>query len=905
MPLPAHRPSLLVAPLLLVAHLDAGADDAPTPWADTQIARTADGLVAAIGDDQRTVLVTRSSGRWEPLTPPGTFTRLTGLTTDGTSLFVADAGQKALYRIGLPTAHVASVADLGAVEPGELAYASRPLLVDARARDLVLVGSGLPNAPLGMGKLLAPTGPIHVGGDGGRRVVATAPEDALILLTVSADLKGVVDATYAYGATPVSQPSRAATAVPLTPFPRLGAVRSVSMRNGLIYLAAEDDTCSILESTTPEEGPRPVRLVKCEGESPVAALFADVDHLTVLRSSGNAVSWHRYVAAEISFPRSTRVDPLPEIYSYLLKRGVMPTRKATIERNVEETLRREGLLVNAYPVSMTEIVCRLNPRLCRNGEIQVVHAGDPLTVPDITQIRYLEFSTSPAGTAGLAPKPASKPSFEELQTVAQELRTTLQREERADSVKRAVEEYVRYVFVAKASDVEAKHVGPAAPDLSNIERAVRRAFETDRKISEGQILPRVRTLSIDRPGPSGSAAPTASTDSQDLLKAVRSTIQYCPLETQESDLVSVGIVEKAPMDFGRADFTRPQGSVFVNATTSLLGSASTAPEDPEGDHATMVSWMLAAQATQSAGGGLLPAARYRYIPGQGTQLGEGLRQAVGENTRLFNISLDYEDEIPTELTERMSQEDLLFVIAAGNHARVGDDSGELCKVKRRLPCLGGDNTIVVTATDVDGVGILPPQNGAPGANWSYKKVDVAAPGDGFRAGARGDRYVSARGTSFAAPIATAAAGFLMAQRITQPAVIKRRLIATADPVLDPTKTRGGRLNFCRAISHPGQSSLHRLAGGAPEIVDVVGPDLVHIVTHNGEHNYLNPRNLLRFTVVGDHYRAIYVLRSGEPGDQGTLQVSPNVTLGNPHTLKLRDGTEVDLADVADYVGPAR
>ena len=200
-------------------------------------------------------------------------------------------------------------------------------------------------------------------------------------------------------------------------------------------------------------------------------------------------------------------------------------------------------------------------------------------------------------------------------------------------------------------------------------------------------------------------------------------------------------------------------------------------------------------------------------------IGEDMRKAYFRGVRLFNVSAHYGLNVePQALRERIvAHKDALFVVAAGNNV-LPDRSLEqqqVCRIFARIRCAGRQNIQPAGRDRDDGHGdaLVQPIAGerpTPGTNWSPTSVHVAAPGDGFDAPGAGGAYVPVSGSSFAAPLVTATAALLQAQRILDPIQIKQRIIVTADPVLAlDGRVLAGRLNVRRAIMDPTRGVLSK------------------------------------------------------------------------------------------------
>jgi hypothetical protein len=155
--------------------------------------------------------------------------------------------------------------------------------------------------------------------------------------------------------------------------------------------------------------------------------------------------------------------------------------------------------------------------------------------------------------------------------------------------------------------------------------------------------------------------------------------------------------------------------------------------------------------------------------------------------------------------------DRLFISAAGN------DGKDLRRVVvPRIPVSWSDvkNIVGVGASNGnDPLGEWQPDPNKPetekGTNYSKEHVQLLAPGFQVYSTASNNSYAVATGSSQAVPQVTAAAAMLFAQDITDPLLIKARLIYTADwysPQFDD-KVWGGALNYKQAVWEPRRNLL--------------------------------------------------------------------------------------------------
>jgi subtilisin family serine protease len=291
------------------------------------------------------------------------------------------------------------------------------------------------------------------------------------------------------------------------------------------------------------------------------------------------------------------------------------------------------------------------------------------------------------------------------------------------------------------------------------------------------------------------------------------------------------------------------------------------------DHGTGVAWIIGGRRSAFGRGGLAPAAFLFHVPNSLDKVVGRLPDLVAQhNVHVVNFSV-YWDGAPNERLSRAIknfEESALFVVAAGNDSTTRTD-GEVCRAFTVYPVCWADrkNVLVVTATNKERSALLPPLVGpggavsAKGANWSPTSVHVAAQGEGFFVPGANGAYVPARGSSFATPFVTATAALLYAQGVQRPALIKQRILATADPVPGLAGlVKGGVLNLRRALSHPYLSSV--VAPGSEEaqpLFVVPGQEIV-IVTSSGQRRDIPLDNVLRLHKHGTAglWRIVYAPR---------------------------------------------
>lgn len=227
------------------------------------------------------------------------------------------------------------------------------------------------------------------------------------------------------------------------------------------------------------------------------------------------------------------------------------------------------------------------------------------------------------------------------------------------------------------------------------------------------------------------------------------------------------------------------------------------PQDTNG-HGTFVSGLIAARNSPD-GMGAIGAAREACIvairvfgnSGQGklSTMLAGIRYAVRLRLPVVNISAGITDHSPALAREirRARAQGVLIVAAAGNN---GANSDKHPFYPAALP---GEHVVSVAAsTAADHL--------ADFSNWGRKTVDLAAPGRSVRSTRHIGDVGGGSGTSYAAPLVSAAASEVL-RRAPQlgPRAVRRKLLAGVDKksALAGRMASGGRLSIAGALERVG------------------------------------------------------------------------------------------------------
>jgi len=251
---------------------------------------------------------------------------------------------------------------------------------------------------------------------------------------------------------------------------------------------------------------------------------------------------------------------------------------------------------------------------------------------------------------------------------------------------------------------------------------------------------------------------------------------------------------------GPADLEHP---CFGGADITLLPSATSIGEQPADAmiaHGTHVASVIFGQ-QDSEVEGLVPGCSGFVIPifskddrtVSQLDLSRAIELAVDKGAHVINISGGQitdvgEADVWLHNAIRLCCERNVLVVAAG-----GNDGCECLHVPAALP-----NVLAVGALD---------RRGQPMdfSNWGYQTGGVMAPGEEILGAKPGGGTTRASGTSFAAPLVSGAAAFLLSQQATRgqtpdPLQIRRLLLDTALPCegsgsQNPSRCLAGKLNL--------------------------------------------------------------------------------------------------------------
>jgi hypothetical protein len=326
------------------------------------------------------------------------------------------------------------------------------------------------------------------------------------------------------------------------------------------------------------------------------------------------------------------------------------------------------------------------------------------------------------------------------------------------------------------------------------------------------------------------------------------------------------------------------------------------------DHGYMVASLIAARRSPLEEPGLAPHAIIVPLRRDSPDVGNDIEAAISQGMplKIVNVSAAASAESPVALLEVIHRRrDILFVVAAGGEGKLG---AKICDALAVYPACWGreDNVLVVGALTQDGTALL------AGMNFGRRDVHVGAPGTGWALSTGRQAVRDAYGSSFATPIATAAAAWLRAIEPRSLAkTVKHRLMATADweyYAAQPQRPTdlcysdcvvAGRVHFQRAVECPAKAQFYDQQDASAECVEVLPIGNVSARYADGITRPVRLADILRATRIGNgpQFRLVQVTPAGELDIQ---QVTP---IGKWTVIPIGGGTSRDITGYADYVAP--
>lgn len=921
-------------------------------------------VIFGVADDRRTLLV--SSGGptdWKVLPVRPAPKRISGLVWNRGDLYLSDDLGGAVYRLNmaegsnaLPApnrgSHVVSAELLhqGSPlrQPRDLAFAGGLLVADSGAATVFQID------PVGRKPevLLAdlPPGEIHLAADRGA-VVVTSPEAGEVRQPAPFERgpaqKGPSPLAFSVWRTrPAAETATPGTSSEARVPPRRSAAiqkpGAVALARGSLYLL---DGANGSVYVTFRQQARPARVVPAAPVRRPTRLLALGDSLLILDGARGVLDrWPLAVPTEIDLGQDVPTA-LEALYRHLFEQRALATRRAPWRGSLAETLRHEGVWEREPTSALALVLCRLNPGFCEQGQWRTPDPGAAIRVPDVPIERVVDLATLDVEELGdrmlgdevdrriVSPEFASYREAKQLWELNAS-RLTAFGKGGFSSSKRGWGPYGQdEIRQLKQQDFPRGFSLTVPIEKARALVALPRALLREdawlseiRLVSAGfnwvaleEVEAKAYATSLQ---PQPSPAPAPAPCDLALLKQERDRLAQTIHYKLPPHLgpVNVGVVEELGIDVQHPAFGGPnQAFTYITAPPSPAPPVTDPPvckaSMPPEDHGTSVAGLIASRATPIGLGGFAP--NVQIVPLRSTDefAGDDLWAAFrNRNVRIFNLSVHYEKKLVTNVRQKINQlKEALFVVAAGNDPT---DAKPVCESVRPYPaypvCEGyRNNVLVVAATNPDGISLIekttnPP---APGSNWNDRLVHIAAPGTGYHAPARDNSYVPVRGTSFATPLVSATAALLYAEGVTDPWLIKQRIIATADQRdnLIAKVFGAGLLNVERAVTAP----LHAVLGSAtPPKLATLQSDEISIKWSGGSRTLplANVRRLTKNT-TGQSYRIIYL-----DDVTDTLVVQDEVDPG-PWPFKYQNvdaagnptGGIVDdqIENYNDYVGPIR
>ncbi len=921
--------------------------------------------VFGVADDRRTLLVNPGGTTgWQALAVRPAPKQISGLAWCREGLYLADETSGTVYRLpepDRPTAQVrpgktalvrsATVFFQGPPlqRPGRLAFAGGLLLVADRGARAVfqidIYGDRKPQELAGG----LPAGPIHVAADRGA-VAITSPESGQIRQPAPFEArvaqKGPAPVQFSVWDTrspaPPQHESGSPQRVPAAVSRPIEKPGAVILTRGSLYVV-DEATGSVYVALRQEA--RWTRVAPATPVSKPTSLLYLGDSLLVLDADRGVLDrWPLPIPTEVDLGRVIR-PALEGLYASLFNRRALATRRVAWRGSLDETLAQERVWDAPASPRVATVVCSLNPGSCAQGQWRTP-APSHVVVPDVpiesvVDLATLETRELEGRTLGEeVDRRIVSPAFHDYRDGSELMELNASR---LTAVHRTPTYGKQRWGPYDAANIRNLRQGDFPPGFSltvptEKQRALvalpRTLLREDGWLSEIRLVsPGFNWIALEEteakaygalPQPPPSPAPSPSPCDMAALKREREDLAKTIHQSLPSGLgaVKVGVVEDRPIDFHHPAFGGPNVAFSFISAPPTPAPAITAPPTCQAsttleDHATAVAGLIASRAVQDGLAGIAPNVQIVPLRSTDDDVGRELLAAFRDRkVRIFNLSLHYEKKLVTNIRQRINELDALFVVAAGNDPT---DQRPVCESVYPYPaypvCEGErTNVLVVAATNAQGDGLIektvsPP---APGSNWNERVVQIAAPGTGYHAPTWNNGYAPVRGTSFAAPLVTATAAILFAQGVTDPWLIKQRIIATADQKdnLIGKVFGAGLLNVQRAVTAPQHAVLTK--GPATRRVELQLDPQSNVITINwaGGSRTLPLANVRRLTknITGQSYRIVYL-------DDVTnrLIVQPEIDRGSwPFKHQVVDaatgaptgGFVADqLENYDDYVGP--
>lgn len=872
------------------------------PIENSPLAAAADALYA-IADDKKRLLTRPAdlSKGWRLLEGVGEFERLAGLTISGSDLYITDAADESILKLDLKTRKLTTLYKNGPLgNPSSIAVVRDVFVADDSRRKLFrLNGAEMYEVPLSTE--ITGSGILALAGSGDDLLISSSNGSISELLGIGrSDPRAPL--TIRQNSDPFASTSSSLVFSVARPTARgIKQPVQLSIWKGIVYVVDAEHEGIFAFSRYDR---RPVRVTRRIGIGAAPTSIAVNENFLYIMSGRVVQHRPRVVPAQVSLRLVSVSEAMTEIFEYLQRNNITPLQQVLLDKDVVTTLKKNSILPAGYVEALEPTLCKWNPEICAGNPLRIrtdLQQGRPFWVPELYSESFVD--TAPVvldGTKTLgevADQRIRSPELKEWTSEAR-LRDLNERELVKSSavVARAVNsgellapvEYLRYLIPVRPADVR----------LNGELRKLEQKYSGLRIISLEEREQQSQAESAELVDLAAFNA--LKTEFERMTK----TVGYVPAS---SPLVAkIGIAEKGVIDRSHPDLR----GAFIDADAAIPSSSRAVRyvirSREDRDHGTMVAGLVGARASAFKQSGLAPQSLLLLLQGNDPQIGSDITNAHNRGVKLFNISAHYGKGIfPSALSEAIVQyDDSLFIVAAGN------DQQSICGAFTVFPACWAEhkNVLVVTATDPDG-GVL-----LTNANWSDRKVHLAAPGRGYHAPGADGSYVPVDGTSFATPLVTAASAILYADKFLNPWSIKQRLIATADPLPESReKIVGGRLNIKAALKDMSWGVLSRdvLINNENRIeeqkITLTNETSITIRKRNGESQSISLKRLLRFHRNPDgRLRIIYI--NEEDTD---ILVLDGVTFPNDRpkaaqfvaTADTQETKSFDLEEWNDYVAP--
>jgi len=659
-----------------------------------------------------------------------------------------------------------------------------------------------------------------------------------------------------------------------------------------------------------------------------ASIAATDDSLVLLDENSNLTVWPIIVPAEVTTGVQTS-EGMSALYNYLYKRYLLPTKSVPLIDSMESTLRSAGALKSPYVASLDPVICGLNPSICKHGHIKQTNPiNKPVLVPDV-------YSESFIDVKGIALDGSQNLTQVSNNLIRSQEFFPWKAEERIQKLNPSWVSSNEHQTVPILTAKEGHFYLPAER-VRFILPFPRDAFASPKtylaKI-EAAFKPDLTVFSLEEIAGTPQQVITSPTNGEEnarqAAKALAQTINYQHPNTQESPQSNVGVAED-PIDC--------DSPTLKNVCIALPGEIPAVPQSiprqsalntlklrdySKFDHGTAVAGLIAGRVKFISLGLVAPESFVVPLFPKEPRIADDIQSAVLIGTRVFNISQSFEDQegIPKKLIATIERDPsqfppALFIVSAPDNGQPAVSSGNFVYP---IGLANRANVIGVAATTLDGKTLLP--DNSP---WSWGKdyVQIAAPGAGFMAPGQDGFYVPVAGTSFAAPLVTAAAEALFEEGIDDPVLIKQRILSTATLVpAYADKVGFGLLNFGRAVMNVRRGVLVAQGddpntGGKAVLVDT-GVS-IWVKTSNAQARPINLGDVLRLTLKNEGtYRIVFRNHDPNKPAQTRLEVLDDATFPDqaPWKIKYREfaspssppGPIVldDLIKYRDYFGPIK